>query len=38
MVKDYTKTLDAQIQSVMRVVPVGELDSKARETLRQLIK
>jgi len=38
MVQDYTKTLGAQVQSVMRSIPTGELNTKARETLRQLIK
>jgi hypothetical protein len=38
MVSDYVDGLDAQIQNVMQIVPTKELDTKARETLRQLLK
>jgi hypothetical protein len=38
MITNYTKTLDTQMQSVMRLIPVWDLENKARETLRQLIK
>lgn len=38
LIKQYTDTLDTQVRSVLNVVPVSELQNKARETLRTLIK
>lgn len=38
LLDDYTSTLDTQIQSVIRVIPISELENKARETFREMIK
>jgi hypothetical protein len=38
MVDEYKQTLDTQLQWVLKVIPVRDLESKARETLRQLVK
>lgn len=38
MVTEYTKNLDAQVRGVIQVIPLRDLDTKARETLRTLLK
>lgn len=38
LIGQYIDTLDAKIQGVLNVVPAAELQNKAKETLRNLMK
>lgn len=38
IVSRYSETLDTQIQNVLKTIPLKEMDTKAKETLRSLIK
>ncbi len=38
IINEYTSKIDARIKNVLNIVPVKELESKAKETLRNLIQ
>ena len=38
LLESYTKTLDGQIQNILEVIPLKDIEEKAKETWRQLLK
>ncbi len=38
LLRSYTNNMDSRIKNVLNVIPVKELETKARETLRTLIQ
>ncbi len=38
LLESYTESLDERIKNVLNVVPISDLESKARETLRSLVQ
>ena len=38
LVQEYANTIDSRIKNVLNMVPVNELEFKAKETLRSLLR